>query len=224
MSCKERGQPRTIVSLSSSAGARLTAFCVLALLSSGCTDSTPEARAADAAAAPTVIPVVTQAAHIEQLGIEIEAVGTTQANESVEVTSKASNTVTAIRFQEGEEVERGEVLVEMDDAQARASLAEAQRRAREMVVERHDPERAWGDVTEELGGTGQVVVAQGSALVLPGPDGVEPADDETVGAVLGLGAAPDRLEAVKWARQAPRWELGEVMVSGQRDDRGPKGA
>ena len=39
------------------------------------------------------------------MGIEIEAVGTTQANESVEVTSKASNTVTAIRFQEGEEVD-----------------------------------------------------------------------------------------------------------------------
>jgi membrane fusion protein (multidrug efflux system) len=60
------------------------------------------------------------------MGIEIEAVGTTQANESVEVTSKASNTVTAIRFEEGEEVERGDVLVEMDAAQARASLAEAQ--------------------------------------------------------------------------------------------------
>jgi membrane fusion protein (multidrug efflux system) len=60
------------------------------------------------------------------MGIEIEAVGTTQANESVEVTSKASNTVTAIRFQEGEEVARGDILVEMDDSQARAALAEAQ--------------------------------------------------------------------------------------------------
>jgi membrane fusion protein, multidrug efflux system len=125
MSCKERGHPRTIVPFRSSAGTRLTAFFVLALLSSGCTESAPEARAA-AAAASTAIPVVTQAARIEPMGIEIEAVGTTQANESVEVTSKASNTVTAIRFQEGEEVERGDILVEMDDAQARAALAEAQ--------------------------------------------------------------------------------------------------
>jgi membrane fusion protein (multidrug efflux system) len=70
--------------------------------------------------------VITRPARIEQMGIEIEAVGTTQANESVEVTSKASNTVTAIRFQEGEEVERGEVLVEMDATQARAALAEAE--------------------------------------------------------------------------------------------------
>jgi membrane fusion protein (multidrug efflux system) len=72
------------------------------------------------------IPVISQPARIEPMGLEIEAVGTTQANESVEVTSKASNTVTAIRFQEGEEVERGAVLVEMDAAQSRASLAEAE--------------------------------------------------------------------------------------------------
>jgi membrane fusion protein, multidrug efflux system len=124
MSCTERGQPRTIVSPSISAGTRLAAVCALALLSAACTDSAPNARAATATAGP--IPVVTQAARIEPMGIEIEAVGTTQANESVEVTSKASNTVTAIRFQEGEEVARGEVLVEMDDVQARASLAEAQ--------------------------------------------------------------------------------------------------
>jgi len=123
MSCKERGQPRTTASLISTVGTRLTAVCALALLASACTDSAPAARAA---AAPAAIPVITQAARIEPMGIEIEAVGTTQANESVEVTSKASSTVTAIRFQEGEEVERGAVLVEMDAVQARASLAEAQ--------------------------------------------------------------------------------------------------
>ncbi len=60
------------------------------------------------------------------MGLEVEAVGTTQANESVQVTSKASNTVTAIRFKEGEEVAAGSVLVEMDDAEAQAALAEAE--------------------------------------------------------------------------------------------------
>jgi membrane fusion protein (multidrug efflux system) len=60
------------------------------------------------------------------MGIAIEAVGTTRANESVEVTSKASNTVIAIRFNEGEDVERGAVLVQMDDAGAQADLAVAQ--------------------------------------------------------------------------------------------------
>ena len=104
----------------------LLAVATVALLCGACTDSAPEARAASAPAAATAIPVLTKPARIEPMGLEIEAVGTTQANESVEVTSKASNTVTAIRFQEGEEVVRGAVLVEMDASQARANLAEAQ--------------------------------------------------------------------------------------------------
>jgi membrane fusion protein (multidrug efflux system) len=69
---------------------------------------------------------VAAAARVEPMSLEIEAVGTTQANESVQVTSKASNTVTAIRFNEGEEVGAGAVLVEMDDAEAQAALAEAE--------------------------------------------------------------------------------------------------
>ena len=124
MSCKERGQPRKTVSLLDTAWMRLAAVCALALLSSACTGSDPAVRAATPTASAT--PVITRAAHIEQMGIEIEAVGTTQANESVEITSKASNTITAIRFREGEVVERGAVLVEMDDSQARAQLAEAE--------------------------------------------------------------------------------------------------
>jgi membrane fusion protein (multidrug efflux system) len=124
MSCKERGH-RNSVGHRSIARARVAGLCAAALLSAACTETSPGARAAVPAAA-TAIPVVTKAAHIEPMGIEIEAVGTTQANESVEVTSKASNTVTAIRFREGEEVERGAVLVEMDGVQARAALAEAE--------------------------------------------------------------------------------------------------
>src|SRR5688572_31722000 len=122
MSRKER---RHSFSLASSAG-RAAALVAVALLCTACSESAPEARGAAAPVAPTAIPVVTKPARIEPMGIEIEAVGTTQANESVEITSKASNTITAIRFLEGEEVARGAVLVEMDDAQARASLAEAQ--------------------------------------------------------------------------------------------------
>jgi membrane fusion protein (multidrug efflux system) len=128
MSCKERRHSHSLVSSVKSPDAQASALAVaaFAMLLAACTPSTPEARGAAPATAATAIPVVTQPARIEAMGIEIEAVGTTQANESVEVTSKASNTVTAIRFREGEIVERGSVLVEMDDVQARASLAEAQ--------------------------------------------------------------------------------------------------
>ncbi len=126
MAGKDRGPSRTRV-FRRSTGSRAAALCGLALAAAACTDNAPEVRAAAAAGAmAAAIPVVTRPARVEMMGIEIEAVGTTQANESVEVTSKASNTITAIRFEEGSMVERGAVLVEMDAAQARAALAEAE--------------------------------------------------------------------------------------------------
>ena len=73
-----------------------------------------------------VVGVVTAETTIRPLGVTIEAVGTARANESVEVTAKASNTVVAIHFHDGDVVRRGQVLVELDSAEARAALAVAQ--------------------------------------------------------------------------------------------------
>jgi membrane fusion protein (multidrug efflux system) len=70
--------------------------------------------------------VVTAVANIQPLGLEIEAVGTATANESVEITSKTSNIVTAVRFQEGQLVKRGQTLVNLDSAQAEADVAVAE--------------------------------------------------------------------------------------------------
>jgi membrane fusion protein (multidrug efflux system) len=72
-----------------------------------------------------VIPVVATPARIEQLSLEVEALGTARASESIDVTAKVSNLVTAIRFTEGQQVRKGDVLVELDGAQARADLAVA---------------------------------------------------------------------------------------------------
>jgi membrane fusion protein (multidrug efflux system) len=72
-----------------------------------------------------VVPVVATAARTEQLSLEVEALGTAKANESVDITAKVSNLVTAIRFDEGQQVRKGEVLVELDSEQARADLAVA---------------------------------------------------------------------------------------------------
>jgi membrane fusion protein (multidrug efflux system) len=71
------------------------------------------------------IPVVAVAARIERLGLEIEALGTARANESVDVTAKVSNLITLVRFEEGQRVAKGAVLVELDSEQARADLAVA---------------------------------------------------------------------------------------------------
>jgi len=100
-------------------------ICALAPIA-GC-DKTQVAGANPSAGVPAAaVTVVTAAARREPMGIAIEAVGTTRANESVQVTSKASNTVIAIRFNESEDVQRGAVLVQMDDAGAQADLAVAQ--------------------------------------------------------------------------------------------------
>jgi membrane fusion protein (multidrug efflux system) len=108
-------------------GARRSA-CIPALalicLAAGC--SAPEAQQTGRPPDKAPVQVVVATATVQPMGIEIEAVGTAEANQSVQVTSKASNTVTAIRFEEGEEVRQGDVLVEMDDAQAKAELAEAE--------------------------------------------------------------------------------------------------
>jgi membrane fusion protein (multidrug efflux system) len=72
------------------------------------------------------VSVITAAASSGTLGQEIEAIGSAVASESAEITSKTLNTVTAIRFKEGQVVRRGAVLVEFDSAQARADLAGAE--------------------------------------------------------------------------------------------------
>ena len=62
----------------------------------------------------------------DRISFELEALGTTKANESVDITAKVVNQVTAVRFAEGQQVSRGQVLVELDAAQVRADLAAAE--------------------------------------------------------------------------------------------------
>jgi membrane fusion protein (multidrug efflux system) len=75
---------------------------------------------------PMTVTVVAVPVREERLSIDIEAVGNARANESVDITAKVSNLVTAVRFQEGQNVARGAVLIELDSQQARADLAIAE--------------------------------------------------------------------------------------------------
>jgi membrane fusion protein (multidrug efflux system) len=69
--------------------------------------------------------VVTAVATRRQINVGIEAIGTAGANESVNISSKTSNIVTAIHFSDGQAVRTGQILVELDRAQASADLAAA---------------------------------------------------------------------------------------------------
>jgi len=83
------------------------------------------AQGGRAGAAVNAVQVVTAIASRQPMRVGIEAIGTAVANEAVSVTAKASNIVSAIRFSDGQQVKVGQVLVELDDAQARADLAAA---------------------------------------------------------------------------------------------------
>ncbi len=62
----------------------------------------------------------------ETLSQKLEALGNARANESVDISSKTSNVVTAVHFGDGQRVKRGQLLVQLDDAQTRADVAAAE--------------------------------------------------------------------------------------------------
>jgi membrane fusion protein (multidrug efflux system) len=88
----------------------------------GATSANPGAPAFSQMPLAVVVVPVREA----RLTLEAEALGTARANESVDVTAKVSNLVTAVRFAEGQQVRRGQVLVELDGREARAELAIAE--------------------------------------------------------------------------------------------------
>jgi membrane fusion protein (multidrug efflux system) len=57
--------------------------------------------------------------------LAVEALGTAKANESVEIRPQVSQPIRAIHFEEGQRVEAGQILVELDNAEARADVAVA---------------------------------------------------------------------------------------------------
>lgn len=55
----------------------------------------------------------------------VQAIGTAQARESIIITPKVADTIRAIRFESGDRVRRGQVLVEMSSVEQAADLAQA---------------------------------------------------------------------------------------------------
>jgi membrane fusion protein, multidrug efflux system len=86
-------------------------------------------------AGPQAREVVVATAHprLKDFALEVEALGTVRAKESVDITSKVADRVVAIHFEEGKQVAKGEVLVELDSEEARADLAAAQAAERDSV-------------------------------------------------------------------------------------------
>lgn len=78
------------------------------------------------------VPGVNIAAVSQQLIFDhFESIGTTVANESVNLTPKVSDTVSRVAFEDGDYVQKGQILVELTNSSEAARLAEAQSNADE---------------------------------------------------------------------------------------------
>ncbi|MEQ8429545.1 MAG: efflux RND transporter periplasmic adaptor subunit [Roseovarius sp.] len=89
----------------------------------------PKEAAAERPNAPAPVEIVP--AERQVLETTVEAVGTTRALQSVEIVPEAAGRIVEITFNPGDRVEKGEVLVRLDDAIQRADLAVAAARSTE---------------------------------------------------------------------------------------------
>ena len=70
--------------------------------------------------------VVIHPATVRSIADVVEAVGTTEANESVTITAKVTDSIRHIRFDDGGFVQKGDVLVELTNEEQTALLQEAE--------------------------------------------------------------------------------------------------
>lgn len=116
---------------------RCAATLLVVLVSSACgrQEAPTQARGG-----PPVTPVLVQQVIKKPWVDEIQALGTAQARESVTISAKVTETVERINFRDGQQVEAGEVLVELTGRaevarleEARAAWQEAEQQYRRMT-------------------------------------------------------------------------------------------
>ncbi|HYP01119.1 MAG TPA: biotin/lipoyl-binding protein, partial [Pyrinomonadaceae bacterium] len=106
-------------------------LAALSLLASACGRSKAEANNAQAAAkaTPEVVQVSTAAAITRELPRYMEATGSLAADEQTDVAPTVAGRVIAVGVDLGSYVQRGAVLVRLDDADARLRLTQLQAQA-----------------------------------------------------------------------------------------------
>ncbi|MGE3172378.1 MAG: efflux RND transporter periplasmic adaptor subunit [Planctomycetota bacterium] len=108
----------TLALLAVAAGVAFTFFDVFAWFGGA---------AAEGAAQPNArtVPVITAPVVRATFADSLEALGTVRANESIHILSKRADHVTAVEFEDGQEVAAGQLLVELNTTEERSMLAEA---------------------------------------------------------------------------------------------------
>lgn len=78
---------------------------------------------------PGGVPVEAEPVRVQALADEITAIGTLRSNESVMIRPEIAGRITLLPFSEGQAVQKGAVLLQLDDAVPRAELASAEANA-----------------------------------------------------------------------------------------------
>ncbi|WP_299011885.1 efflux RND transporter periplasmic adaptor subunit [uncultured Shewanella sp.] len=89
----------------------------------------------------SLVNVVVAKASLGPIREEVEALGTTQANESMTVTSKVSDVITKVNFNDGDRVKKGQLLVQLHDEGQAAQVTIAK-------VQLHDHKREFDRIRE----------------------------------------------------------------------------
>lgn len=71
------------------------------------------------------VPVIVFETRMMTFRDRVEAIGTLRSNESVALTAVVADKITAIKFEDGDRVDKGQILVEMTTAEEKALLEEA---------------------------------------------------------------------------------------------------
>jgi len=75
---------------------------------------------------PPPMPVEAEAVSMGTVNVELSAVGSLQANESVIIRPEISGRIQSIQFDEGQDVKKGAILVTLDPSEYKSLLAESQ--------------------------------------------------------------------------------------------------
>jgi membrane fusion protein (multidrug efflux system) len=97
-------------------------LALIALLT-GCDDQPVKCRQGTFGGA---IKVVTQKVELQAVVDEIQALGTANANESIEIQPRVSSLIERVMFEEGQLVDKGDLLVELENSEIVAGLALAE--------------------------------------------------------------------------------------------------
>lgn len=194
--------------------------------------STPSGQAGPASkgsAASRAVPVEVATARQEQVTEDIRSVGSLQSDETVRLASEIAGRVVEINFAEGQPVRKGEVMVRLDDALAKAELAQAQARlmlaaannARAQTLSRtgNVTERAQDEARATFeAATAEVELAKtriDKHLIRAPFAGVAGIRTVSVGAFLGPGAAivnVEKIDQLKVDFKVPEIHLAAIAV------------